>query len=333
MGFTACADIGSANVRAVIPASGLRIASSSAVARYRGEKDAYCTGDEAYELIGRTGSAIQVKFPVRGTMLADRQAYTDFLADLADKAGAGKRLRRTSILLAVNSPDLAEVVAPCAYEAGFDEITAVPCDAVSALGAGYDPAGETGTFVIDMGAEHISAAIYALGRTVRRAVLPFGMNETDEAIIRKVREEKGCLIGPHTAREMKHLFLSAVRMEEITQSFAGISTAKELPVEFTMESRLIESAAEPYLRSLITLLRQTMLDLPEDICGDILQKGAVLTGGGSRIYGVAERLSERLGIAVKRTDDEYACVIDGLMLLNGDAERLSRLKIYSGSKD
>lgn len=333
MSFTVCADIGSANLRVLLPGSDTRIHESSVTARYKNEARAFGFGDLAYRLIDRAGENIVTEYPVRGETVISRTALTDLFAYVLKLSEKERFARRPLLLLSMNGEYAMKDAAYCAFDAGFDEVTAVPSDAVSALGASFDPTGAKAAFVIDIGDTHMSAAIYTYGRAVRRMDLPFGLGETDEGIIRKVREVKGCRIGRQTAREMKHRFFSAVRMNEVTDTFVGLEIASELPREFSLESGAIESAAEPQLRSLMTMLRQMVTDLPEGICADLMETGAVLTGGGSRLFGLAGRIGERLGVPCRAAEDPDVCILNGLEMLNADAERLSRLTRLNVSRE
>ena len=64
-------------------------------------------------------------------------------------------------------------------------------------------------------------------------------------------------------------------------------------------------------RSLLASLRRALEMAPPELASDILERGIVLTGGGSLIRGLAMLLMEETGLPVRVDDDPLTSVVRG----------------------
>ncbi len=54
-----------------------------------------------------------------------------------------------------------------------------------------------------------------------------------------------------------------------------------------------------------------MEETPPELHGDILDDGIILTGGGSIIYGLDQKIEEAVGVKCTRANDLLNCVVKG----------------------
>jgi rod shape-determining protein MreB len=73
----------------------------------------------------------------------------------------------------------------------------------------------------------------------------------------------------------------------------------------------MREALAPSLKIISQSLRDLLEQAPPEIMADLLDSGLCLTGGGSLLNGLPERLSEEFHIRVWRADDPLTCVVRG----------------------
>ena len=71
-----------------------------------------------------------------------------------------------------------------------------------------------------------------------------------------------------------------------------------------------ESISEP-LRTICEAVRGVLEEAPPEISADLVDTGVTLVGGGSLLYGMAEALSDFLGIPGKVADEPLTAVARG----------------------
>ena len=71
------------------------------------------------------------------------------------------------------------------------------------MGAGLDILAPEASLLVDVGAGKISATLFTRGLVAAYAYLPYGVSRVDERLARLLRTERGFLIGPKTAEDVK----------------------------------------------------------------------------------------------------------------------------------
>ena len=72
------------------------------------------------------------------------------------------------------------------------------------------------------------------------------------------------------------------------------------------------------IKACTTVLEQT----PPELSADIVEKGLILTGGGSLLTGLVERLEEELTIPVLIAETPLTCVAEGCGILLENKKKL-----------
>ena len=179
-------------------------------------------------------------------------------------------------------------------EAGARHTYLIEEPKAAAIGAGVDIKSPVGSMVVNIGGGVSDIAVMSMGGVVVSDSIPVGGDKFDEAILSYVRRRYNILIGERTAEDMK------IRIGDVYEHkkpaymrVTGRSLTEGTPKEVLISSKeMIEALYEPItaiLDSICLVIEQT----PPELVGDILQKGMVLTGGGSMLRGL-DRLIERV---------------------------------------
>ena len=85
-----------------------------------------------------------------------------------------------------------------------------------------------------------------------------------------------------------------------------------LPRLVTLREEEMPEALEETALLLLDAIRGVLEETPPEMVADISETGITLTGGGSRLKGLAEALEEHAHIPVLLADDGEDCVIAGM---------------------
>ena len=142
-------------------------------------------------------------------------------------------------------------------------------------------AGPSGNMIIDIGGTG-EIAVIALGGIVVSQSVRVGGNRFDEAIADYIRRKYNLMIGDRTAEEVKIAIGSALPLDEpLTMEVKGRDMIAGLPRTIPITSTEITEAIEQPLQQVITAVRNVLEQTPPELSSDIIDKGMVMTGGGS----------------------------------------------------
>jgi rod shape-determining protein MreB len=78
-----------------------------------------------------------------------------------------------------------------------------------------------------------------------------------------------------------------------------------------VSGREVQAAIQEPLETIAACLQRMLAQLPEARRGPVIRNGAVLTGGGAQLRGIAEFLGQRAGIPARVASDPQSCVAVG----------------------
>ncbi|NLD47157.1 MAG: rod shape-determining protein, partial [Clostridiaceae bacterium] len=134
----------------------------------------------------------------------------------------------------------------------------------------------------------------------------------DEAIVRYMRKKHNIMVGERTAEELK-ISIGTVypRVQEVSMDIRGRNLISGLPKTITVTSTEIMEALEEPISNVVEVVHSVLERTPPELAADISDRGIVMTGGGSLIYGLDKLIQEKTGINVIVADDAISCVALG----------------------
>ena len=88
-----------------------------------------------------------------------------------------------------------------------------------------------------------------------------------------------------------------------------------LPNVITINSEEIQEALSESINKIVFQIKNVLEETPPELSADILDKGIILTGGGSMITGLDKLLSDELKVPVFLADSPLTCVVEGTSIL------------------
>ena len=127
-----------------------------------------------------------------------------------------------------------------------------------------------------------------------------------------VVEVYNLMVGDRTAEEVKIAIGTALPLErELTMDVRGRDLIAGLPRTIPMTSSEVMEAMEPPLQQIIGAVRLVLEQTPPELSSDIIDKGMVMSGGGSLLRNIDKLLTQVTGVPCHVADDALNCVARG----------------------
>jgi rod shape-determining protein MreB and related proteins len=308
-------DLGTANVLVYVKGRGIVIAEPSVVAVSEDNR-IVAVGEEAREMIGRTPGNIRAIRPMKDGVIAD-YVITEFM--LSHFIGKVRKRRvgfsRPEVMISVPAGVTSvekRAVRDAAMKAGAREAYLIEEPLAAAIGANVPISGPSGNMVIDIGGGTSEIAVICLGGIIVSHSLRVGGNRFDDAIATYIRKKYNLMIGERTAEEVKIQIGTALPLErELTMEVRGRDLIAGLPRTIPMTSSEVMEAMEGPLQQLVGAVRSVLEQTPPELSSDIIDKGMVMSGGGSMLRNIDKLLTQVTGVPCHVAENPLECVAVG----------------------
>jgi len=308
-------DLGTASVLVYVKGRGTVLTEPSVVAINKDDNNKIlAVGDEARNMLGRTPGNIVAIRPMREGVISDYHITEKMLEYFIRKA-VGRTLRKPRIAICVPS-NVTEVehnaVVAAAKSAGARQVFVIEEPIAAAIGAGIDIDRACGSMIVDIGGGTTDVAVISLGGTVERTSIKTAGDHFDEAIIRYMRKKHNILIGERSAEDLKKNIGTAFpRTTSVCMDVRGRNLVTGLPITITVTSEEMEEALFESVTNVVEAVHMVLERTPPELAADIYERGIVMTGGGSLLYGLDKLISQRTGINTIIAEDAVSCVAIG----------------------
>ena len=308
-------DLGTANTLVHVKDKGIVIREPSVVAIQRDTNEVLAVGEEAKQMIGRTPGNIVAIRPLKDGVIADFDITQAMLRYFIRKVVDGKSFVRPRVLVGVPS-GVTEVekraVIDATIQAGAREAYLIEEPMAAAIGAGLPVDEPTGNMVVDIGGGTTEVAVISLGGIVTSRSIRIGGDEMDEAIVQYTKRAYNLLIGERTAEAVKISIGSAIApLKEETYELRGRDLVSGLPKTVVVTSTQIQQALSEPVEGIVEAVKITLEKTPPELASDIMDRGIVMTGGGSLLRNLDKLLSQETGMPVYVAEDALSCVALG----------------------
>jgi rod shape-determining protein MreB len=324
-------DLGTANTLVYAKGKGIVVSEPSIVAvnRVTGKVDA--VGRDAKDMLGRTPGNIVAIRPMKDGVIADFEITEKMLSHFIHRAHNRSTLVRPRIVIGIPS-EVTQVekraVKDSALKAKASEVYLVDQAMAAAIGAGMPITEPSGNMIVDIGGGTTDIAVISLAGIVYAKAVRVAGNEMDEAIIQYIKKNYNLLIGERTAEQIKIEIGSAFPLEErLTMQVKGRHLIEGVPKTITITDEEIREALADTVNVIVDAVRVALERTPPELAADIVDRGIVLTGGGSLLRNLDKRLREETGVPVAIAEDPLTSVALGAGKTLSDFALLRKLSI------
>ncbi|MDP6241519.1 MAG: rod shape-determining protein, partial [Acidimicrobiales bacterium] len=281
----------------------------------RGERRVLAVGKDAKEMLGRTPMGIEAIRPMRDGVIADFEITEAMLRYFIMKVQQRRTLVRPRVIVCVpwGITDVEKrAVRESAESTGAREVFLIEEPMAAAIGAGLPVAEPIGSMIVDIGGGTTEVAVLSLGGVVASQSSRVGGDELDEAILQYLKKEHGIAAGSRTAEEIKIAFGSACPLvDEERAEISGRDLLTGLPRTLTINTQEIREAIEERVSDIIDAIKVTLDRTPPELAADIMERGITLSGGGSLLNGLSQRIRDETGMPVWMAPDPRLSVVLG----------------------
>lgn len=311
-------DLGTATTLIYVRSKGIVSCEPSVVAVQqdsRGTKKVLAVGREAKEMLGRTPDSIQAVRPLRDGVIADFEITEAMLRWFIARANTRRTLMKPRIIICVPF-GITEVekraVKESAEGAGAREVYLIEEPMAAAIGAGLPITEPSGNMVVDIGGGTTEVAVISLAGIVYSQSVRVGGDKMDDSIVAYMKRKYNLAIGEQTAERIKITVGNAYPLEQqMTMEVKGRDMVAGVPKTIVVNSDEIREALSEPINAIVEAVLVALERTPPELAADIVDKGIVLTGGGSLLKNLDVLLREESGLPVMVCDDPVSAVVLG----------------------
>ena len=312
-------DLGTANTLVYVRGNGIILNEPSvvAIAEDEGKKRVLAVGEEAKLMVGRTPGDITAIRPMKDGVIADFDVAEEMIKYFIRKAHNRKSFVSPQIVICIPRGATAverRAIQESAESAGARRVFLIEEPMAAAIGAGLPVTEPTGSMIVDIGGGTTEVAVLSLGGIVYGNSVRIGGDKMDEAIVAYVRKHHNLLIGDVTAEKIKKTIGSAIapadgKGKELLIKGRDLINGVPKEIQIT-EDQIAESLQEP-VRAVVEAVKFALENTPPELSADIVDKGIVMTGGGSLLGRLDELLRIKTGLPVSVAEEALSCVALG----------------------
>lgn len=334
-------DLGTANTLVHVRNRGIVLNEPSVVAIQRDTGTVLAVGEEAKQMIGRTPGNIIAIRPMKDGVIADFDITHSMLRYFIGKALNHKTfLVRPRVVVGVPSGVTAveeRAVREATLQAGAKEAYLLEEPMAAAIGAGLPVHEATGNMVADVGGGTTEVAVIALGGIVTNESIRIGGDEMDEAIAQHIKRNYNLMIGERSAEEIKIEIGAAYfgdteadqERKNRTYLARGRDLISGLPKTLEISAYEIKEALTEPVNNILEAIKACLEKTPPELAADIMDRGIIMAGGGSLLWGLDRLVSKETGMPVYLAEDPLAAVAIGTGKVLENIEVLKRVLIPS----
>ncbi len=323
-------DLGTANTVVFVKGKGIVLQEPSVVAVDQMTGEIIAVGQEAKQMVGRTPGNIRAVRPLKDGVIADFDITQAMLKYFIQKAAASRRFLHPQVLIAVPSGVTGveeRAVKDAAVQAGAREALVIEEPMAAAIGAGLPVNEPTGNMIVDIGGGTCEVAIISLDGIVTAKSVRVAGDEMDEAIANHIKRTYNMMIGERTAESIKITIGSAYPPDhEESIDVRGRDLVTGLPKTLKVNATEIQRSLSETVNTIVETIKATLEKSPPELAADIMDRGIVMTGGGSLLRNFDRLVSSETGMPVHQADEPLLTVVRGNGIVLEDPHHLEALR-------
>ena len=322
-------DLGTANTLIWIKGQGIILNEPSIVARNVVSGEIMAVGNEAKEMVGRTHSGIETFRPLKDGVVADYKMTDAMILGFIRKIKLS-RIARPRIVICIPSgvTDVEQrSVKESAEHANASEVYLIEEPMAAAIGIGIDVSKPVGNMIVDVGGGTTEIAVISLNGIGTIETIRIAGDEMDEALVQWFRNEHKLDIGISTGEAIKKSVGSAMRIKSETISVKGRDLVSGIPKTIEVTSDEVRQALKDPVSMIVEAVKKALERTPPELSADILDRGIIMTGGGSKLKGMDQIIRERTNVPVNIAEDPLLSVVRGTGMVLEDIKKYESVLI------
>ena len=309
-------DLGTCNTLIYVRDKGMVIDEPSVIAVERGTKRILAVGSEAKRMLDKTPGNIIAIRPLADGVIADIDSTEKMIKYFITKIIPRRQFFK-SVRMKIGIPSCItdverRAVIEAALKAGAKEVEVIPESLAAAIGAKipiFEPAGH---MICDIGGGTAEVSVISLGGMVVTHSIRVGGDKFDEAIVKHVKSVHNLIIGQPAAERLKIQIGNAAPEKTIEKmELKGTDAITGLPRRLEIDSVEVREALKEPVTKIVEEIKSVLSETPPELASDIIERGIVMTGGGSMLRELPKLISKETGVPVILVEKPLECVALG----------------------
>ncbi|MBC2016576.1 rod shape-determining protein [Listeria welshimeri] len=321
-------DLGTANILVYSKEKGIILNEPSVVALNTSDGTVLAIGHEAKEMIGKTPTSISAIRPMKDGVIADFDLTSGLLREIMRRISTNG-IRKPNVVVCTPTGATSverRAISDAVKSTGARSVVLIEEPVAAAIGADLPVAEPVANVIVDIGGGTSEIAIISYGGVVSSTSVRTGGDHMDEEIIQYIRKNYNLLIGQTTAERIKkELGFAPIEHVVQTAEIRGRDLLTGLPKTVQVSSTEIQCALSETLQRILEAIRNTLEMCPPELSGDIVDRGIILSGGGSLLQGFRDWLVQEIDVPVHMAPSPLESVAIGTGKSLVFADKLSKI--------
>ncbi len=309
-------DLGTCNTLIYVRGKGIVIDEPSVVAVEKGTKRIVAVGKDAKNMLEKTPSNIMAIRPLADGVISDIDSCERMIKYFIQKIIPRHQIiKSTRMKIGIPSciTDVEKrAVIETALKAGAKEVEIIEESKAAAIGAKipiFEPAGH---MICDIGGGTAETSVISLGGMVVTSSIRVGGDKFNEALVKHVKSVHNLIIGNQAAERLKIQIGNAAPDKTIEKmELKGTDAITGLPRRLEIDSVEVREALKEPVKMIVEEIKNVISQTPPELASDIIDRGIVMTGGGSMLKGLPKLISKETGVPVILVERPLECVALG----------------------
>lgn len=310
-------DLGTCNTLIYVRGKGIVVDEPSVVAVEKGTKRVVAVGAEAKRMLWKTPGNIVAIRPLADGVIADIDSTEKMIRYFIAKVISHHQLFK-STRMKIGIPSCVtqverHAVIEAALKAGAKEVDVIEESLAAAIGAKIPINEPAGHMVCDIGGGTTEVSVISLGGMVVTNSIRVGGDKFDEAIVKHILQVSNLKIGQQSAERIK-IQIGNAEIDGGTNEkmeIRGTDAITGLPRRLEIDSLEIRESLKEPVQKVVDEVKHTLGSTPPELAADIVERGIVMTGGGSMLKGLPKLISKETGVPVILVENPLECVALG----------------------
>lgn len=308
-------DLGTSSVLIYAKNRGIVLNEPSIIAVKARNGEVIAVGNKAYNILGKNPDTIRTIQPLKDGVISDYEAAQKMIRAFMQQIMKTRIFRpRVAICIPTNATEV-EVMAvgDAAQNVGARKpVYIIEEPLAAAIGCGIDISKPNGNLIIDIGGGTADIAVISLGSKVISKSVKLGGYNMSERIKKYIQRTHNIIMGDKMIENLKYC-IADCNEDSPNEVFVakGRNLLNGLPQVCRITRGELVPVVQGYAEQLYRAVKEVLENTPPELTSDIYSNGAIMTGGGSTLAGLAPYLEKNLGFPVRVADNPVECVAIG----------------------
>jgi rod shape-determining protein MreB and related proteins len=288
-------------------------------------------GLKAKEMLNKEPKQIEVISPLKNGIVSDLEAMENlisyFMKLVYEVPSKYPKILKPRVIVGV-SGNINQVqkraIKSVFLASGAREVILVEQAILAAIGIGLPINQSSGLVVVDIGGGKTEINVISMGGVVVGKQIKTAGNDLDFNIINYIKMKYGLLIGQNSAEKIKK------EIGGLTSIVRGRDLETGLPKSVKLLEGEIREAVDLEISKIVKAVKEVLDETPPELMEDILKRGIVMVGNGSKLKGIDKMIERETKIRVEVAENPGLCVIKGCGQIIENKDLMKQIKLVSG---